>query len=101
MVDVKRFDSNLLKIYKKSYKNIDVYYTGSITMKTFDYVKISGANSLNLIIDNADRCINESNGNKYLLVVSTDKNKEVFTNYTDLWNEVKNLIEKYQVNMEN
>ena len=84
MVDVKRFDSNLLKIYKKSYKNIDVYYTGSITMKNFDYVKINGANSLNLIIDNADLCINESNGNKYLLVVSTDKNKEVFTHYTDL-----------------
>ena len=73
MVDVKRFDSNLLKIYKKSYKNIDVYYTGSITMKNFDYVKINGANSLNLIIDNADRCISESNGNKYLTVVSVHR----------------------------
>ena len=30
---IKNFDSNLLKIEKKSYKNIDTYYFGYITYK--------------------------------------------------------------------
>ena len=33
MINIKNFDSNLLKIDKKSYKNIDIYYIGDITMK--------------------------------------------------------------------
>ena len=28
MISIKNFDSNLLKIDKKSYKNIAIYYTG-------------------------------------------------------------------------
>ena len=38
MIDIKNFDSNLLKIDKKSYKNIDIYYIGHVTMK--DSVKM-------------------------------------------------------------
>ena len=33
MINIKNFDSNLLKIDKTSYKNIDIYYIGDITMK--------------------------------------------------------------------
>ena len=32
--------------------------------------------------------------NKYLLLASTDKNKEVLTKYTELWDGIKNLIDK-------
>ena len=32
------------------------------------------------------------NRNKYLTLVSTDKNKKVLTKYTKLWDEIKNLI---------
>ena len=32
MINIKNFDSNLLKIDKKSYKDIDVYYIGYITI---------------------------------------------------------------------
>ena len=32
--------------------------------------------------------------NKYLLLASTDKNKEVLTKYIELWDGIKNLIEK-------
>ena len=35
----------------------------------------------------------EKNGNKYLTFASTDKNKEVLKKYTELWDEIKNLIE--------
>ena len=41
IINIKDFDSNLLKIDKKSYKNIDIYYIGYITMKDFDYVKVN------------------------------------------------------------
>ena len=32
MIDIKQFDSNLLKVYKKSYKDIGIYKTGYITI---------------------------------------------------------------------
>ena len=34
MINIKNFDSNVLKIYKKSYKNIAIYYIGYITIFT-------------------------------------------------------------------
>ena len=37
IIDLKHFESNLLKIDKKSYKNIDIYYIGYITIKKIDY----------------------------------------------------------------
>ena len=55
MINIKNFDPNLLKIDKKSYKNIDIYYIGYITMKDSDYVKINSVNPLYLIIDQVDR----------------------------------------------
>ena len=54
MVNIKDFDSQLLKIDKKSYKSIDIYYIGYITMKNSDYVKIDSVNPLYLIIDEID-----------------------------------------------
>ena len=36
IIDLKDFDAKLLKIDKKSYKNIDIYYTGYITKNKID-----------------------------------------------------------------
>ena len=94
MIIIKNFDSNLLKIEKKSYKNIDTYYSGYITMKDSDYVKINCVNPLYLIIDKADGYTEKKNGNKYLILTFTDKNKEVLTKYIELCNEIKNLIKE-------
>ena len=33
MISFEEFDSNLLKIDKKSYQDIDIYYVGYITIK--------------------------------------------------------------------
>ena len=41
MINIKDFDSHLLKTDKKAYKNIDFYYIGYITLKDSDYVKIN------------------------------------------------------------
>ena len=40
MINIKKFDSNLLKIDKKSYKNIDIYYIGYIAIKKMMIMKI-------------------------------------------------------------
>ena len=53
-------------------------------MKDSDYVKINSVNSLYLIIDKVDECIEEKNRNKYLTLVSTNKNKEVLIKHIEL-----------------
>ena len=50
MINIEDFDSNLLKIDKRSYKNISINYTGYITMKDSDYVKIKSVNPLYLVL---------------------------------------------------
>ena len=92
MINIKNFDPNLLKIDRKSYKNINIYYIGYITMKDFDYVKINIVNPLYLIIGEVDGYFEEINGNKYLILVSTDKNKEVLIKYIKPWDGIKNSI---------
>ena len=55
MINIRVFDSNLLKIDKKSYKNIDIYYIGYITIiKIDDYENIYSVNPLYLIIGEVD-----------------------------------------------
>ena len=39
-ISIKNFNSNLLKIDKKSYKDIDIYYIEYITIKKFVILKI-------------------------------------------------------------
>ena len=76
MITIKNFESKLMKIDKKSYKNIDIYYIGYVTTKSVDdYESIHSVNPLYLIIDKVDGYIQENNANKYLIFASTDKNK--------------------------
>ena len=52
IIDIKRFDIRLLKINKKSFKNIGIYNIGYITIKKIDDCKsIDSVNPLYLIID--------------------------------------------------
>ena len=64
MINIENFDPKLLKIDKKSYKNVDTYYIGYITMKDSDYAEIKSLNPLYLIISKVDGYIEEKNGNK-------------------------------------
>ena len=93
MINIKDFDPNLLKIDKKSYKNIDIYYIGYITVKDSDYVKINSVNLLYLIISEVDGYIKEENGSKYLVFHSASENNEVLKKYNELWKGIKNGIE--------
>ena len=70
-----------------------IFITLAVSQWDSDYVKINSVNPLYLIIDKTDGYIEESNGNKYLILASTNKNKQVLIKYTELWDKIKNLIE--------
>ena len=95
MINIKNVNSGLLKLYKKSYKNIDIYYIRYITMKSVsDYKSIHSVNPLYLITGKVNGYIEEKNGNKYLIFASTDKTKKVLEKYTELWDGTKSQIQK-------
>ena len=64
MINIKIFNSNLLKIDKKSYKNIGICYIGYIITKYFDDENVLSVNPLYLIFHKVDGYIEESKGNK-------------------------------------
>ena len=50
MIDIKKCDSNLLKIDEKSYKDIGIYNIGYITIKRIDdYENIYSVNPLSIM----------------------------------------------------
>ena len=54
IINIKNFYSKLLKINKKSYKDIDIYYIGYIMIKKFgDCENIHSVNPLYLILRKA------------------------------------------------
>ena len=60
MINIKNFDSNLLKIDKKLNKNVGIYYIGFITIqKIGDYENIYCVIPLYLIVKTADEHIEE------------------------------------------
>ena len=76
MINIKDFDSSLIKIDKKSYKNIGIQEIGYITIKkSNDYEKIHSVNPF------------------YLMIGEVIGNIEVFEKYKELWDGIKNKIE--------
>ena len=95
IINLKNVESKLLKIDKKSYKNIGIYNIGYITIKKIDdYENIYSVNPLYLIIAHANGYIEEKGVNKYLVFDSTDENKELLKKHNDVWNGIKNKIKK-------
>ena len=81
----------MLKIDKKSYKNIGIYNIGYITIKKIDDCEnIYSVNLLYLLINHANGYIKEKGVNEYLIF----ENKELLKKYNDVWNEIKNKIKK-------
>ena len=72
MINIKGFILTLIKIDKKSYKNIGIYHIGYMTIKDSDHVKVNSVNPLHSIIVGVGGYIEESNGYKYLTFASTD-----------------------------
>ena len=100
IIDLKNVDARLLKIDKKSYKDIGIYNIGYITIKKIDdYESIYSVNSLYLTIVHASGYIEEKGVNKYLAfdsleLYSTDGNKELLKKYNDVFNGIRNKVKK-------
>ena len=88
IINIEQFDLSLLKVDKKSYETIDIYYIGYITIKKIgDCENIYSVNPLYLMIGEVIGHIvcnspEEKNGSKYLVFDSTDQNKEELKKYT-------------------
>ena len=92
LINIKDFDSNLLKLDKKSFKSIGAYYIGYITKK--DEYKINIVNPLYLLVHKIDGFIEEKEGSKYLNIAYTDNNSEALKKYQEVWIKIKDCIEK-------
>ena len=88
------FDARLLKVDKNNYKEIDIYYTGYVTVKTIaNCNNINSVNPLYLMIDKMIGHFEEKSGNKYLVLDDVNENKEVSQKYEEVWNGIKKEIE--------
>ena len=89
-INLKDFDARLLKVDKKNYKEIDIYYIGYVTFKEIaNCNNINSVNPLYLMIDKMIGHFEEKNGNKYLVLDDIDENKEVPKKYKEVWKEIK------------
>ena len=105
IIDLKNFNSSLLKLDKKSYKDISIYNIGYITIKKIANCKnIYSVNPLYFRITHASRYIEEENENEYLIfdsmelhsaeLRSINKNKELLKKYNDVFNEFRVKIKE-------
>ena len=100
LIDLKNVDAEYLKIDKKSYKNIDIYYIRySPFIKIGDYWSYFIINPLYLDITHASGYVEcnsvecnsneEKNGNKYLVLDDIYENKEVLEKYEEVWEGIE------------
>ena len=93
-INLKNFDAKLLKINKKDYIEIDIYYINYATVK-----KIANCNNINsvnpfyLMINEMIGHFEEKNESKYLVLDEVDENKEVSKKYEEVWEGIKKEIE--------
>ena len=90
IIDIKNFESKLLKLDKKSYKKIGIYNIGYVTIKKIgDCKNIYSVNPLYLNISHASGYIEEKSVNKCLIFDSTDENKELIKKCSDFLMELE------------
>ena len=95
IIDIKTFNSKNLKLDKKTYKDLDIYNIGYVTIKKIgDYYDVNSVNPLYLRIDNASGYIEKINEDKYLVFDVRDKNKELLKRYDDVFNGLIDKIKK-------
>ena len=104
------FNSNLSRIDKKQYKDIDIYYIGYFTVKKIgDCENINSVNPLYLMIHSSTGYFKEKYGEKYLVFDLTEKYDEVFSGIKkeietinggkELFYEKKTMLELEEIQM--
>ena len=92
LINLDKFDADLLKLDKKRVMDINIYYIGYVTKKA-EY-NTDSVNLLYLLIKELDGFIDEKNGNKYLNITLTDSNNDVLIKYAEVWSGIKDQIKK-------
>ena len=99
IIDLENFDARLLKIDKKSYKDINIYNIGYVTKKKIgNCMNINSVNPLYLGITRVNGYIEEKGMDKYLVFDSTDENKELLKKYNDVFNGIRDKIKEINSN---
>ena len=102
IININNFDPNNIKIDKKSYKNIIIYYIRYVTIKDSKYANIFSTNPLYLIFGNLNGYFEEINGNEYLALVPNNESKEkVKKKYEGLCSKIKDLIRLITIKSDN
>ena len=84
MINLWNFDERDLKVDKKSWKNLDIYYLGYIDKKPEWH--INNVNQLYFIVNRVYGSISEENGIKYLTI---DKPENIWKKYKEVFSEIK------------
>ena len=95
IINVKDFDSSLLKIYTLSYNKVfslNIYYIKYIPPKNLNHMCVNHEKDfLYLFVDDVDEYIEENDGIRQ--TKTTDKSKEALKIFKKLWEETKRQIE--------
>ena len=90
IIDIETFDSNMFKLDKKQYKNLDIGY---VAIKKIGYgYDMNSVNPLYLRINNVNGYIEEINEDKYLAFDDTYENKKLLERYDDVFNGILGKI---------
>ena len=90
LINIKKFNSNNLKLDKKSVLGNDVYYIGHISKKP--QWNVNSVNPLYLMINRIKDRFGEVDGNKYLIISS--ENGDIMQKYQEVFDGIKEIIKK-------
>ena len=90
LINIKKFNSNNLKLDKKGVLGNDIYYIGYITKKPL--YNISSVNPLYLMINKIKGHFEEVDGDKYLIISS--ENGGILQKYQEVFDGIKEIIKK-------
>ena len=95
VIELETFDSNKLKLDKKTHKNLNIYNIGYVAIKKIGCgYDVNSANPLYLRISNASGYIKEINKDKYLVFNNADQNKDLLKIYDNVFSGIMSKIIK-------
>ena len=97
IINIENFNPNDIKIDKRPYKNILIYYIGYVKIKK--YLKVYSVNPLYLIFRYVNGSFEEINKNRHLTLVSANESKEKIKKYGELWSKIRHLIRTITKNL--
>ena len=91
LINALNFESNNLKLHKKTWKDIDIYYIGYVDKNKPEDWRVKSVNHLYLIINKVFCSVGEENGIKYLKIEKNHSEPAL-----NKWNKVFDSI-KYHI----